>query len=50
VTEPLFAATEAAGAVVRTLELDQALPGGLGAYQDTISDHRPVLLKVDLRP
>jgi endonuclease/exonuclease/phosphatase family metal-dependent hydrolase len=48
VTAPLFAALDAPAAGVATLRLELQL-GGLDSYHDLLSDHRPLLLRLDLR-
>ena len=46
VTAPLFAATSAPGSLCHTIRLDRSFP----AYRSQVSDHAPVVLRLDLDP
>ncbi|MFO7653648.1 MAG: endonuclease/exonuclease/phosphatase family protein [Candidatus Krumholzibacteriia bacterium] len=48
VTAELFDDLDEDAARVLTVRVDQVLPGGLPTYRSLVSDHRPVLLKLDL--
>ena len=46
VTDELFEALERSGSTVRSLRIDDYLPGGWTEYDTYVSDHRPVGLKL----
>lgn len=50
VTDELFAALEREGSEVRTLRLDRLLDGGFSEYEDNLSDHFPVGVRLQVRP
>ena len=48
VTNELFSALDNTGSAVETIRVDDAFQGGYWVYQDYISDHRPVGIKLSL--
>lgn len=48
VTNELFSALDNPGSAVETIRVDDAFQGGYWVYQDYISDHRPVGIKLSL--
>ncbi|MDX1410150.1 MAG: T9SS type A sorting domain-containing protein, partial [Saprospiraceae bacterium] len=48
VTNGLFEAVNAPGSTVQTIRIDEVLPGGFDAYDEQISDHRPVAMRLVL--
>ena len=48
ITDELFAAFDAPESEITTLKLDQYLKGGFREYEDNLSDHRPVALRLSL--
>jgi len=48
VTAPLYDALDASAGSTETLQIER-FTGGLDAYQNLLSDHRPVLMRLDLR-
>lgn len=50
ITNTLFDAFEADNSDIQTIKIDEHLPGGWDEYDDNVSDHRPVALKLDIEP
>ena len=48
VSNELFSALAAPGSSVQTIRVDDVIQGGIDAYDDNISDHRPVALRLVL--
>ncbi len=48
ITNELFDDFESVGSVVSTIKIDEFLPGSWFEYDQNISDHRPVALKLDM--
>jgi len=48
ITDELFGAVTDPAADVRTIRIDDVLPGGWSEYDSKISDHRPVAMKIPL--
>ncbi|MCP4572213.1 MAG: hypothetical protein GY838_07650 [bacterium] len=48
VTDQLFGAAEKQNALIRVVPMDTAMSGGMTAYNDDLSDHMPVEVRLDL--
>jgi len=46
ITNELFDEFESTGSVIQTIKIDQYLGGGWSEYDENVSDHRPVALKL----
>ncbi|MHC1775418.1 MAG: endonuclease/exonuclease/phosphatase family protein [Lentimicrobium sp.] len=46
ITNELFAALENEGSEIQVLKIEESIAGGWWAYEDNISDHRPVAIKL----
>ncbi|MBK6964088.1 MAG: endonuclease/exonuclease/phosphatase family protein [Bacteroidales bacterium] len=48
ITNDLFPAFENEGSGIQVLKIEESIPGGWWEYDDNISDHRPVAIKLSL--
>jgi endonuclease/exonuclease/phosphatase family metal-dependent hydrolase len=48
ITNDLFPAFENEGSGIQVLKIEESIPGGWSTYDDNISDHRPVAIKLSL--
>lgn len=47
ITDELFEALDNDGSAVATIKIDEHFPGGWSGYDQNVSDHRPVALRLD---